>query len=106
MTGVELIAQERERQVKKEKWDSAHDDRHTDGSLAAAAATYALNAVESRSHEPVKRHVLAAAVNVLWPWHPQEHKVKSTKRNLVRAGALIAAELDRLNRLEKKCRKK
>ena len=36
----------------------------------------------------------------LWPWAPECFKPGDHKRNLVKAGALIAAELDRLLRLE------
>jgi len=44
------------------------------------------------------RHVLAAAANALWPWDPNDHKPKRTLKNLIRAGALIAAEIDRIQR--------
>ena len=40
-TGVELIAQERERQIEKEGWTAEHDADHTEGQLAKAAACYA-----------------------------------------------------------------
>jgi len=41
MTGVGLIAAERERQIVGEGYSAAHDDRHDDASLVAAACCYA-----------------------------------------------------------------
>ncbi len=40
-TGIELIAQERQRQVSEEGWTAEHDDGHTDQELARAASCYA-----------------------------------------------------------------
>ncbi|MDD5095446.1 MAG: hypothetical protein PHV74_13865 [Dehalococcoidia bacterium] len=42
MTGVELIAQERQRQVQEEGWTAEHDKQHQNGELAMAAACYSL----------------------------------------------------------------
>lgn len=98
--GVEMIAAERQRQITKEKWSADHDDEHQWWELCRAAATYCINTVEqSIDFNPTQRHVLAAAANVLWAWESQWHKPsKSAMKNLVRAGALIAAEIDRLQR--------
>lgn len=79
--GVDLIAAERQRQIEAEGWTTEHDDGHREGDLAQAAAAYALNDEE------------------LWPWeadgswNPGEYG-----RRLVKAGALLAAEIDRLQR--------
>lgn len=87
MTGVELIAAERERQVSREDWTPAHDDTHKRGQLARAACCYALQ----------HTHVSGRAIR--WPWDKSWWKPKGPIRDLVRAGALIAAEIDRLQRL-------
>jgi hypothetical protein len=79
-SGVDLIAAERARQVSAEGWTAEHDDGHTHGELAAAAAAYAW------PYAPA-----------LWPWG-DGFKPTSRERDLVRAGALIAAEIDRLRR--------
>lgn len=114
MTGIELIAQERARQVAVEDWTPAHDDEHCDGSLAAAAACYALprprmrtqteneDRSGGRGETPVWRDV-NYRVPTPWPrsWHPSWWKPKDRVRDLVRAGALIAAEIDRLQRANK-----
>lgn len=112
MNGVELIAAERQRQVETEGWTTKHDDKHVDGSLAQAAACYAQSNprmktvcenvdVAIRGECPVwKTHRIR--VPAAWPWSPQWWKPKERVRDLVRAGALIAAEIDRLQRLAKR----
>ncbi len=47
MTGAEMIAAERERQVSEEGWTAEHDDEHIMGELAAGAACYALTCVDA-----------------------------------------------------------
>jgi hypothetical protein len=83
------IARERERQVDAEGWTPAHDDRHTAGELALAAASYAL---------------LGAGRSVpqgIWPWRRDGDwpKPKTKRRDLVRAAALIVAEIERIDRV-------
>lgn len=96
-TGIELIAEERGRQVAKEGWSEAHDDGHSDGALAGAAAGYALT---SREQSRGDEGPFAFTTNDIWPegW---EFKPKDRLSNLVRAGALIAAEIDRVQREDK-----
>ena len=90
MSGAALIAAERERQLVVEGWLSEHDDEHTDRSLAVAAAIYAQQAgVDWAPYE----------VPVGWPWDEQWWKPTGDAiRDLTKAGALIAAEIDRLQR--------
>lgn len=88
--GAALIAAERQRQVSEERRSPRHDDEHRGGELATAAACYAL-----------ARHVRAARyVMSLWPWHSDWWKPcpDDRVRELVKAGALLAAEIDRLRR--------
>lgn len=106
MTGVERIAAERARQVEKEGWSPEHDDEHDDGSLALAAVCYAA---------PVRvyvRQVFAAGESFFdpWPWDEgadrrsydgnvlKDPTDDERIRLLEKAGALIAAEIDRLLR--------
>jgi hypothetical protein len=89
-SGVELIAAERERQVAVEGWTSAHDDTHDLSELAKAAACYASEAwmplTESHRKPPPE-----------WPWEASAWKPTGDPvRDLVKAGALIVAEIDRL----------
>ncbi len=88
-TGAELIAEERKRQIEVEGWTSEHDDQHSVGAMAAAGAAYAANYAGADS----------AALD-LWPWEWKWWKPTPNDpvRQLVKAGALIAAEIDRLQR--------
>lgn len=80
---IDLIATERHRQKTKEGYDPAHDDQHVDGEIGEAAAAY-LHGDGS-----------------WWPWDTNGFKPWGGRtRNLVVAGALIAAEIDRIQRLE------
>jgi hypothetical protein len=89
-TGVELIAEERDRQIKKEGWDEGHDDMHKRKELARAARAYALPGLKASTEAGID-----------WPWHDDWWKPSNDPvRNLVKAGALIAAEIDRLQRLQ------
>jgi hypothetical protein len=100
-TGLERITEERMRQVEKEGWDVHHDSGHKRGELARAAAVYAL---------PAKFRELKPNGNaVLFPWNRSWYKPASNIdkngnydnaeeriRELEKAGALIAAEIDRI----------
>lgn len=105
-TGVEAIAAERQRQIDQEGWSIAHDNAHTDGSLAQAAACYALehSTMTYRTEYGYAERGEGDIYDVptLWPrsWHPRYWKRKDRRRDLVRAGALIAAEIDRLDRMK------
>lgn len=84
--GVGRIGAERRRQVEEEGWTPEHDDQHSGGELTMAAACYAM----AFKGKPAPSH---------WPWEGTWWKPKSRMRNLEKAGALIAAEIDRLKRL-------
>jgi hypothetical protein len=94
LTGADLIAAERLRQITVEGWTPEHDAEHADDHLARAAAAYATPA---RLREP-----LGWRIPVLWPWAARFWKPTPDDRvrELVKAGALIAAEIDRLNQVD------
>jgi len=81
MSGIELIAAERKRQIEGEGCTSEHDDQHTDGSLKQAAIAY-----------------LGGTWPKSWSRQGDKRKEHGPIRRLVIAGALIAAEIDRLLR--------
>ena len=91
-----LIAVERRRQIEQEGWDVAHDREHICGGLAVAAACYAINHIDLNGLRVVMD--FADGTADAWPWHPKWDKRKKhdRRRSLVIAGALIAAELDRM----------
>lgn len=94
-TGIELIAEERQRQIEVEGWTEEHDDRHSQSELAIAGGCYALAYADRQSDMYLER-----AVNQFWPWDNKWWKPTPDDpvRQLVKAGALIAAEIDRLQR--------
>lgn len=85
---IEAIAAERQRQIEAEGWTPEHDDEHDEGDLAKAAACYAAGE-EVRS---------TATGYALWPWDSDWWKSSDRRRDLVKAGALIVAEIERLDR--------
>lgn len=94
------VLAERERQKSVEGWTLDHDDAHDDGELALAAACYALP--EYQRYIDIRRPggaVFVALVKRLWPWADEWWKPKDVRSDLVKAGALIIAEIERLDRL-------
>lgn len=114
---IELIAEERARQISEEGWTPEHDDEHADGELATAAACYALPSSQRQLEDaciemdaargladPPMPYTVKTRVPRLWPWDPEWWRPTPKKRvrELVKAGALIAAEIDRLQRQNSK----
>lgn len=81
------IGAERLRQRRKEGWTDEHDDKHNCNELADAAACYALG-------QP------SQMIEQLWPWTQEWWKPTTKRRNLIKAGALIIAEIERLDRIK------
>jgi len=118
--GVALIAKERARQVEVEGWSTEHDDQHRAGGLAMAAICYA---APKRVFVKSKGRNGAVSFDDPWPWDdmydkrmrtatvkasknfgipdPKEYTPEERLDMLVKAGALIAAEIDRLLREKK-----
>lgn len=96
--GALLIAHERARQINMEGWTAKHDDEHSNGEMAAAAAAYIIHTKEARHLAGTVDYLNASPVDE-WPWGEEWWKPKTPLADLIRAGALIAAEIDRLQRL-------
>lgn len=92
-TGIELISEERKRQIEKEGWSAEHDSSHYEGELAIAASIYA---APDNIRDYGDDHEYE--VPYFWPWDKEWWKPSPEDRirELVKAGALIAAEIDRL----------
>lgn len=106
ISGVCLISAERKRQIEQEGWTTEHDHQHSNGELGRAAENYVRFACEpdvARDYQRKNGHIPGG-----WPWHYSwwkpsvDNSPASRIRDLVKAGALIAAEIDRLQRLAKK----
>ena len=99
MQGVALIAVERARQVNEEGWTAEHDSQHDDGELALAALCYAAPPDRWLRDVDVDRDGLPYPPG-FWPWDQDWWKPTPDDRvrELVKAGVLIAAEIDRLQR--------
>ena len=97
-SGADLIREERDRQIGEEGWSDRHDDtQHACGDLSSAAVCYALT--EAQRELGVDLVFLQTTIRrALWPFGDEWWKPKDRIRDLVRAGALIAAEIDRLQR--------
>lgn len=93
LDGAALITAERHHQVDVEGFTGGHDDDHEAGELVLAAYGY-LTEHDAFGGEPCGDDPPEA-----WPWGPKWWKPSPDPvRNLVKAGALIAAEIDRLQR--------
>ena len=91
--GASMIAAERQRQISSEGWTPEHDDEHDSGEMADAARAYIFWPFDGPC--PVKTEAEPPST---WPWDESWWNPKDRISNLVRAGALIAAEIDRLQR--------
>lgn len=114
-SGVEMITAERQRQVSQEKWSAEHDDTHSGAEMALMAAHYTLLAAREdcadqtvagpEANDLTRLIDLALPLLIPFGWWPSSKaKIRNLDGrigNLVRAGALIAAEIDRLQRVRK-----
>lgn len=85
------IIAERQRQQSAEGWTPEHDDKYQLRELTWAAMSYAGNSISPYAHAPFA-----------WPWQHVWWKPTNPRRDLVKAAALIAAEIERIDREELK----
>jgi len=81
------VLAERQRQVEVEGWHPDQDDDYEDGQLSMAAACYAMQGDTPNYGPPAD-----------WPWDREWWKPADDRRNLVKAGALILADIERIDR--------
>lgn len=93
-TGIELITEERRRQVEVKGWSLQRDDEHTDGALAVSAAQCACDGTDATVQDPLERDWGIVAR------HGVNGKQPDRLHMLAVAGALIAAEIDRIQRVK------
>ena len=96
-SGVELIAIERKRQIEELGFDYTNDALYANEELAIAGAVYAML--------PVINGVMIDEKGkpYLWPWDNKYFKPSPEDRikELSKAGALIAAQIDYLQNVKK-----
>lgn len=91
--GVRAIADERQRQVHTEGFSAENDANYEAGVLANAALAYLQVSVMDLAAGG-RAHIATGSPPACWPWHRLYWKPRDARRDLVRAGALIAAQLD------------
>lgn len=79
------VQAERRRQITAEGWTPDHDDLYCAAELPRAAAAYILNGANDEAP-------------AIWPFSAKWWKPRDARSNYVRAGALILAEIERLDR--------
>lgn len=105
MNGVERIAAERRRQIEQEGWTAEHDAQHIHGELVEAAVAYAFHgasrsAVFAQDIPHCGDGMFPRTWDISWWKKAKKNPCDMTKedriRHLEKAGALLAAEIDRL----------
>ena len=86
---VQSVIAERQRHQSAEGWTPEHDDQYSKSQLLWASSCYVLNAIHPFNRIPFD-----------WPWTPEWWKPTNPRRDLVKAGALILAEIERIDRQE------
>ncbi|EEN6254196.1 hypothetical protein FVH71_09840 [Salmonella enterica] len=79
------VIAERQRQISVKSWTPEHDDTYIGYELAAAAISY-IEPAEAENYWPAD-------------WHDDSFRPSDYRRNLVKASALLVAELERLDRI-------
>ena len=114
LTGIELITKERYRQIEIKGYDDDHDELESGYQLAGAAAMFIANAInldfQDHTHYDEKGNCARFQIRELhtikwseqWPWDDRDGRLTSDIiTSLVKAGALIVAEIDRLQNQNK-----
>lgn len=101
---LDEIELERGRQIEAEGWHHAHDDEHSEGQLGRAALNYLAascitTALQGKNYEG-KPPLDGMGYAIGWPWERKWWKPGLVRRMLVKAAALIVAEIERLDRAE------
>lgn len=100
---LELVKAERQKQINKYGYTPEHDDEHTDGSIADAAACYA--STKNQLFIPIGKDIEEhKALIRLWPWEPKYFKKseKSREDQLITSAAMLMAEYERIVRFRQK----
>lgn len=95
--GLDVIRAERERQVLQLDWSAEHDDQYVNNELVIYAAYWASSPEESAQREQLKK-TLQSIGTTGWEDNWFKYEERTPEQRIARAGALLAAEIDRLKR--------
>lgn len=110
-TGIELVAEERNRQIKVEGYTAEHDSQHKVSELISAAIAYANSAIAyaifeenggETSFECVEHTI--TELKKTFVWGTDAFKPKSCLSDVKRSAALLVAAIDRLQNIVPKNR--
>lgn len=89
------VARERDRQIVKKGYTFEHDDKHVQGEIAQAAIAYAQASLRE------ELNLDDDDLQVFWPWEDPRFEPDDDRRgNLIKAIALLVAEVERLDRAQ------
>lgn len=92
---IEEVAAERHRQISGEAYSLDHDDSLIPGDLARGAAAYALSGA---IQEPLSRLRMREWTASVWPWDRNLFRPTQPRRDLIKAAAMLIAEIGRFDR--------
>lgn len=101
MSIIDEIAAERRRQMEREGWTPEHDDAHAHRELARGAGAYVQHYYErawTLADAWIGGKYQSDPPPDCWPWDEEWWKPKDARHDLIRAAALIVAEIERLDR--------
>ncbi|MFP3645198.1 hypothetical protein [Paraburkholderia sp. SIMBA_054] len=94
------VLNERRRQVTGENFTARGDDQYDQGTLASAATCYGMYAADML--HPLSQgdgfRALEGKPPINWPWRAEWWKPKNPRDALVKAAAMIIAEIESLDR--------
>ena len=100
--GIDLIAEERKRQIEVKGYDEQHDSEHKVSELIDAAMAYVdaarsdyMNETEGLHPEVLEQHY-DSIKQLTWRWDDKSFKPTTCLKDLIKAGAFVAAAIDRL----------
>jgi len=102
-SGIRAMLNERFSQIYDQEHNDVHDDGHTNDEILFGGICYALQAEDSEKRGysyPDSKEM----IDLLWPFEEEIKPRESAKRSIEIAGAMLAAEWDRLDRVENQTR--
>ena len=98
LSGAEKIAKERKRQIEVKGYDAGHDRQSEVNDFLMAAAAYIGSAYEVANNSDIEKR--KEVMERVWPEKWDKSYMKPSEdyeRDLIKAGALIAAAIDRIH---------